>query len=74
MFFLNEKPLYFDSLCKVGLCDLSEIKQRYKTYTEANCDEYFCSGYNSANFLSAYTISMLAIPVVAVRLFSISAS
>lgn len=57
MFFLNEKPLYFD-WCKVGLCNLSEIKERYREYTEANCDEYFCSGYNAANSLSTY-ISVL---------------
>lgn len=46
MFFLNEKPLKFD-WCKVGLCNLTEIKERYKVYSQANCDEFFCSGGTS---------------------------
>lgn len=73
MFFLNEKPLYFD-WCKVGLCNLSEIKERYKEYTDANCDEYFCGGGNAANSLSTYRISVLTLPVIAVTLFSLIAS
>lgn len=74
MFFLNEKPLYFDGLCKVGLCNLSEIKERYREYTNANCDEYFCSGYNAANSLYTHTISVLALPAVVLMRFSLIAS
>lgn len=69
MFFLNEKPLYFD-WCKVGLCNLNEVKDRYKEYTEVNCDEYYCSGYSAANSLSTYTISVLMIPLIMVALRS----
>lgn len=71
MFFLNEKPLYFD-WCKVGLCDLSDIKVRYKEYTEVNCDEYFCSGYNAANSLYTHGIYVLAIPTIVATLFSLA--
>lgn len=42
MFFLNEKPLNFD-WCKVGLCNWSDIKERYKEYTEGSCEQYFCT-------------------------------
>lgn len=44
-FFLNEKPIEFDG-CEMGLCDLKEVKERYKEYKQANCDEYFCSNSN----------------------------
>lgn len=63
MFFQNEKPLYFD-WCKVGLCNLSEIKERYKVFTQANCDEYYCTGANGANTLSAYMSVMISLFVV----------
>lgn len=46
MFYLNEKPLKFD-WCKVGLCNLKDIKERYKAYTQANCDQFFCNGATS---------------------------
>lgn len=71
MFFLNEKPLYFN-WCKVGLCSLNEVKERYKEYTDANCDEYFCSGYNSGSTLSTYIVSVLA-PLFAVTLITLNA-
>lgn len=71
MFFLNEKPLYFD-WCKVGLCNLSEIKERYREYTEANCDEYFCSGINAAQPLTTYALYVLTIPTIAVTLWSLA--
>lgn len=71
MFFLNEKPLYFD-WCKVGLCDVSEIKERYKEYTDANCDEYFCSGYSAGNSLYTNTMYVLTIPAMIKTLFSLT--
>lgn len=73
MFFLNEKPLYFDfDFCKVGLCDLSGIKERYKVYTDANCDEYFCSGYNGAgSMLRTDAVYAITIPAITIALFSL---
>lgn len=66
MFFQNEKPLYFD-WCKVGLCSLREVKERYREFTQVNCNEYFCSGTSGAGTLSAYVtvmVSLLAITFI----------
>lgn len=45
-FFLNEKPLELN-WCQNGLCNLNKMKELLKEYTQANCDEYFCSGWEN---------------------------
>lgn len=59
MFFLNEKPLLLD-WCKVGLCNWSEIKERYKDFTNANCDEYFCSESGASSILASIILTLAA--------------
>lgn len=41
MFFLNEKPLHFD-WCN-PLCNLKDVEEQYKEFSQVDCDEYFCS-------------------------------
>lgn len=62
MFFLNEKPLNFD-WCKVGLCNWSDIKDRYKDFTQANCNDYFCT--SSAIPMKSIANLLLFVPLMA---------
>lgn len=62
-FFVNEEPIDFD-WCNAGLCDLNDVKERYKEYTEANCDEYFCSRSSETNLLSIHLILFAALSLV----------
>lgn len=41
MFFLNEKPVHFD-WCREGLCNLSDVKEKYDEYASVDCEEYYC--------------------------------
>ncbi|XP_030380202.1 multiple inositol polyphosphate phosphatase 1 [Scaptodrosophila lebanonensis] len=41
VFFLNQNAVQLD-WCNVGLCNWSEVQQRYKNLADANCDEYYC--------------------------------
>lgn len=47
MFFLNEKPIDF-SWCKVGLCNWSDVKEKYKSYSQGDCASTYCTGSASA--------------------------
>lgn len=67
MFFQNEKPLYFD-WCKVGLCNWSDVQERYKEYTQGNCGEYFCSGSGASNILAS-----MFVPIAAMILIKLAA-
>lgn len=51
MFFLNEKPVDF-GWCKVGLCDWSNVQEKYKNFINADCANYFCTstGYSTNKF------------------------
>lgn len=57
-FFLNEEPIDFD-WCDEGLCDWSHVKARYREYTEANCDEYFCSDSMKSNENTYFIIALV---------------
>lgn len=59
MFFLNEKPLHFD-WCKVGLCNWSDVRERYKEFTKVNCDDYFCNGSGASNVLASLFVPLVA--------------
>ncbi|XP_017135893.1 multiple inositol polyphosphate phosphatase 1 [Drosophila miranda] len=66
VFFLNQDAVQLD-WCSVGLCNWSEVLQRYKTLADANCDEYFCrSGASSlaGGALSSLLASFLLAAVV----------
>ena len=54
-FFINEEPIDFD-WCNSGLCDWNDVKERYREYTEVNCDEFFCSRSSESSLLSIYLI------------------
>lgn len=60
MFFLNEKPLEF-GWCKVGLCDWSDVEEKYKKYVNADCPNTFCT--SSAHSLSL-GVGQLLLPVI----------
>lgn len=62
-FFINEEPIEFE-WCDVGLCNWSDVKQRYRKYTEANCDEYFCSGLNTTSKFSIFLITLAALTTI----------
>lgn len=40
-FFINEEPLELDG-CNKGMCDWGAVKERYKVYSEVDCEEYYC--------------------------------
>lgn len=60
MFFLNEKPIDF-GWCKVGLCDWSDVEEKYKKYVNADCLNTFCT--NSAHSHS-FGVEQLLLPVM----------
>lgn len=60
MFFLNEKLINFD-WCKVGLCDLSDVKDRFRKYTGAT---------SAASFMNTGTTAILLITLIALLSFS----
>ncbi|KAL7733736.1 hypothetical protein ACLKA6_011467 [Drosophila palustris] len=41
VFFLNQNAVQLD-WCNVGLCNWSDVLEKYKTIAQANCDEYYC--------------------------------
>lgn len=41
-FFINEEPLELEG-CDNGLCDWDVVKERYRIYSEVDCDEYYCT-------------------------------
>uniref|UniRef100_A0A182K291 Multiple inositol polyphosphate phosphatase 1 n=1 Tax=Anopheles christyi TaxID=43041 RepID=A0A182K291_9DIPT len=47
IFFLNEKPIMLD-WCSVGLCNWSDVKQRYQRFTDGNCDRTYCQSSGAA--------------------------
>lgn len=63
MFFLNEKPLYFD-WCKVGLCNWSDVKEQYKEFSQANCNEYYCGSSDAS--IKFYTITLVFAPIITI--------
>lgn len=62
MFFLNEKPVHF-KWCKVGLCDLSEVKEQYKEYSNVKCLDYYCTS-SSAKSIRYSSILLIFIPLI----------
>ncbi|XP_026729371.1 multiple inositol polyphosphate phosphatase 1-like [Trichoplusia ni] len=56
LFLENERPMRLEG-CRVGLCDLSLVKNKLGEITK-NCDLNFC---NSANRLNSYTLIFVAI-------------
>ncbi|XP_030560735.1 multiple inositol polyphosphate phosphatase 1-like [Drosophila novamexicana] len=57
VFFLNQNAVDLD-WCKVGLCNWSDVLEKYKTISEANCDEYYCRsgapGVRASMLVSAF--------------------
>lgn len=45
MFFSNEKSIDFD-WCLTGVCNLSDVIEKFKVYTGSNCSTYYCSSSN----------------------------
>jgi len=41
IFFLNQQAVQLD-WCNVGLCKWSDVLEKYKAISEADCGEYFC--------------------------------
>ncbi|XP_055295864.1 multiple inositol polyphosphate phosphatase 1-like [Sitodiplosis mosellana] len=62
-FFINEEPIDFE-WCDAGLCDWSAVKERYKKYTEVNCDEYFCSGTSKSSVFSIFLITLATLAAI----------
>ncbi|XP_055322266.1 multiple inositol polyphosphate phosphatase 1-like [Sitodiplosis mosellana] len=60
MFFLNEKPITDLDWCKVGLCNLADVKERYKKFTQANCDEYYCTDSGASSILASIILPLIA--------------
>lgn len=66
MFFLNEKPLDF-GWCKVGLCDWSDVQEKYKTFVNADCRSSYCtnSGHSTTKFnWNQFLFSALFFPLI----------
>lgn len=61
MFFLNEKPVHFD-WCKVGLCNLSDVKKQYKEYNDIKCEDFYCT--SSAVSIQYSSIMMIFVPLI----------
>lgn len=60
VFFLNQDAVDL-SWCKVGLCNWSEVKERYKTLLNADCDSYYCGDGATAVSVSLGALLMTAI-------------
>lgn len=45
MFFSNEKFVDFD-WCSAGVCNLTDVIEKLKVYTDNNCSTYYCSSSN----------------------------
>lgn len=69
MFFLNEKPLYFD-WCKVGLCNWSDVKDQYKEFSRANCNDYFCGQSAASTTFLSVTLVIAPLITIIFRIFS----
>ncbi|KAH8364475.1 hypothetical protein KR084_007264 [Drosophila pseudotakahashii] len=41
VFFLNQQAVQLD-WCKEGVCKWSDVLEKYKTFLEVNCDDYYC--------------------------------
>lgn len=68
-FFLNEEPINFD-WCDGGLCNWNDVENQYEEYTQANCDEFYCS--NARMFQSCYwfSVALTFISCLLLRLLS----
>lgn len=53
-FFVNEEPLEFEG-CDEGICNWETVKERYRIYSEVNCDEYYCSKSDEGTSSSSRT-------------------
>lgn len=42
-FFLNQKPLLDLDWCSNGVCLYDKFTQNYRSFKDADCEEYFCS-------------------------------
>ncbi|KAH8302089.1 hypothetical protein KR044_002692 [Drosophila immigrans] len=64
VFFLNQNGVQLD-WCNVGLCNWSDVLQRYKTIADANCDEYYCrSGASAAQTVTSLLATTLLAAIV----------
>ncbi|XP_030560896.1 multiple inositol polyphosphate phosphatase 1 [Drosophila novamexicana] len=62
VFFLNQNAVELD-WCNVGLCNWSDVLEKYKTISEANCDEYYCLTGGAARHVSKLAAAILAVIV-----------
>lgn len=46
-FFLNQKTLMFDWCSQSGVCELDAVNEKYRSYKDADCEQYFCSDTSS---------------------------
>uniref|UniRef100_A0A182TS74 Multiple inositol polyphosphate phosphatase 1 n=1 Tax=Anopheles melas TaxID=34690 RepID=A0A182TS74_9DIPT len=63
IFFLNEKPIMLD-WCSVGLCNWSDVKQKYQRFTEGNCDRTYCQSSGAAGTHLAGSIALGVAPLL----------
>lgn len=68
MFFLNEKPIDF-TWCRVGLCDLSVIKEKYKYYRDADCSQTFCGNSGNSIHFSLFHVVLPVTVLLILRLW-----
>ncbi|KAH8286913.1 hypothetical protein KR018_009042 [Drosophila ironensis] len=62
VFFLNQDAVKLD-WCNVGLCKWSDVLEKYKAISEADCGEYYCLGGGAPSLVSG--ISVLASSLLA---------
>ncbi|KNC26265.1 hypothetical protein FF38_01168 [Lucilia cuprina] len=60
VFFLNQNAVDLD-WCQVGLCNWSEVKKRYSTILNADCDSYYCGDGAATISISLVSLLMAAI-------------
>lgn len=65
IFFLNEKPVDF-SWCKVGLCNWSDVQEKFKRFSQGDCASTFCA--NSATLVQ-HTLLYAVIPCITLIAF-----
>ncbi|XP_016999889.2 multiple inositol polyphosphate phosphatase 1 [Drosophila takahashii] len=54
IFFLNQQAVQLD-WCNVGLCKWSDVLEKYKTISEADCADYYCRAGGAAALRSGIT-------------------
>lgn len=62
-FFINEEPINFE-WCNDGVCEWNAVKEHYKEYIEANCDEYFCSDSKKISIFFIFFITLATFAVL----------